>query len=235
MSNQRIHLFACGKKVYWVNGNRFYNEKTTHNGYHKAVEYCLSNFIDTKNIVQFDSDTECDYYEVLLAKQSKGEISNLCHHYLLRVQDEFINSNGDTIPEITYNADFIYKDLTTNKRVVVDVKSSEYFLSNDGGRFILLKSVFDKIFKDKDLYIQIIIKKSGEFYEWHIGDKKKSQKMIIKQREQLKTLKQEKHQNEVAERKKEREIKRLNELRNLASLTKTQLERLNELERKYKV
>ena len=239
MANTRHQVFASGKKVYYVSGQRFYNDKNAHNGLEKAKAYCLDNLIDTKDIIQFDSDTETDYYEILLERQQKGEISNLAHHYLIRVQEEYVNANGDTIPEITYNADFIYKDLVQNKRVVVDIKSSEYFLNNDGGRFILLKTVFDKVFKEKGLYIQIIIKKGkGEFYEWHIGDKQKSGKLIKKQSTKIKELRKQLHDQEIADRKAGREKARLLELRELKAsgkITKAQLKRLEELEVKYKL
>ena len=239
MSNQRVHLFASGKQVYYIHGKRFYNDKNKHNGKEKADTYCLDNDLDTNDIIKFDSDTECDYYELLLKRQEKGEITNLRHHYLLRLQDTFINANGDEIPEITYNADFIYQDLKNGRKMVVDVKSSEYFLNNDGGRFILLKSMFDKIFLPKGYYIQIIIKRGkDDFYEWHIGDKQKSGKLISKQRAQLKELKAEKHKAEVEENKKHREIARLQELRLLKAnnhITKPQLKRLKELETKYQI
>lgn len=239
MANQRVHLFASGKQVYYIEGKRFCNDKNKRNGKEKAEAYCLDNDLDTNDIIRFDSDTECDYYELLLERQKRGEISGLRHHYLLRLQDTFINANGDEIPEITYNADFIYQDLTNGRKMVVDVKSSEYFLNNDGGRFILLKSMFDKIFLSKGYYIQIIIKRGkADFYEWHIGNKQKSGKLINKQREQIKKLKAEKHKNEIEENKKQREIARLQELRALKinnQITKPQLKRLAELEDRYKI
>ena len=239
MANQRVHIFAQGKQVYYIHFQRFYNSKGKHNGRELAEAYCLDHDLDTKEIIKFDSDTECDYYELLLERQKRGEIVNLRHHYLLRLQETFINANGDEIPEITYNADFIYQDLKSGRKMVVDVKSSEYFLTNDGGRFILLKSMFDKIFLSKGYYIQIIIKRGkNEFYEWHIGDKQKSGKLIDKQRSQIKELKAEKHRAEIEENKKQREIARLNELRGLkanGTISKPQLKRLAELEGKYTV
>lgn len=243
MANTHHQLFAQGKKVYYVNGKRFYNSKQKNDGNSKAEEYCLDNFLDIKtSIIQFDSDTECDYYEYLLNKQSKGEISNLTHHFKLRVQEQFENSNGDVIPEVTYNADFIYLDLITNKRMVVDVKSSEYFLSNDGGRFILLKSVFDKVFKEKGYYIQIILKdKESEtgWREWHIGDAKKpTGKRIQQQRESIKQYRKKLNNIEKQQRLEEREKARLIELRDLKAkkkLSKAQRSRLDELEKKYSI
>lgn len=240
MANKYFNKYAVGKKVYYINGQRFYNDKNQHNGLSRATNYCLDNALDTNDIIQFDSDTETDYYEILMARQQRGEISGLKHHYLHRVQDEFVNANGDVIPEITYNADFRYHDNQADKDVVVDVKSSEYFLNNDSGRFILLKSVFDKRFLENNLYIMIVIKKSdGTFYEWHIGDKQKSGKLIKKQSEKIKQLKAEAHKREVEDRKAEREKERLVELLKLQTagvkLTKAQRDRLEALQSKYEI
>ena len=165
-----------------------------------------------------------------------GEISNLSHHFLFRVQEEFVNANGDKIPEITYCADFVYKDEITGKRVVVDVKSSPYFIDD---RFIFLKSIFDKQKLERDLYIQIIMRKGkDDWYEWHIGEKKKSQKLIKKQREEIKDYKTQLHKIEIENKKAEREkalLLKYRELYSLGKITKVQLKRLRELEEKYKI
>ena len=232
-------IHPVGKKVYYVNGKRFYNSKSKHDGKDKAEEYCLDNFMSTQDIAQFDSDTECDYYEYLLEKQKQGLISNLNYHFTLKVQDAFTNSEGHEIPPVTYEADFVYKDEQTGKRMVVDVKSSEWFLTNDGGRFILLKQMFDKAFLEKGLYIQIILKKNGEWYEWHIGDKKKSQKLINKQRSEIARLRAEVHRQNKMSKKIEQDkkiiIKYRDWLNSEHGLTKKQLEKLRALEEKYKV
>lgn len=233
-------IHATGKVVYWVLGRRFYNTKGLRDGHDKAEEYCLDNFLNPKeSIIQFDSDTEADYYDYLLEKQNAGEISNLNHHYLLKVQDGYTNANGDEIPPITYNADFVYKDEKTGKRVVVDVKGSPYFITNDGGRFVLLKEVFDKVFLDKGLYIQIIIRENKEWKEWKIGDKKKSQKLIKKQRAEIKALRAEaqrqaKQQKQI-QKEKEMILRYREWLHNGHGLTKAQVERLKELEAKYNI
>lgn len=239
MTNTLNKHFPQGKKVYWVNGVRFYNSgKGKSDGRSLAENYCLEQFIDTKEIIVFDSDTEANYYEVLLNRQKNKEISNLSHHYLMLVQDEFINANGDTIPKITYEADFIYLDLQTNKRVVVDVKGNPYFCD---GRFEIVKQLFDKNYYDKGIYIQVMCydKSSKEWYEWHIGDKKKTSGKLLKQyRGKNKSLKQRINDIEKAQRKEEREKARLMELRDLqfkGLITKAQLKRLNELEAKFKV
>lgn len=224
--------FNKGKIVYYIDGQRFENTGSQRDGREKAEKYCLDNFLNPNDIQKFDSRTECDYYEYLLEQQKQGVISNLGHHFTLKIQDEFVNCNGDTIPAITYEADFIYKEVATGKRFVVDVKGSTYFIDE---RFITIKQVFDKLMIGKGLYIKVVIKDKGEWVEWHIGDKKKSQTLIKKQRAQLKELKAQQHSQEIAENKKQREIARLNELRTLPKLTSVQRKRLQELEEKYKV
>ena len=122
---------------------------------------------------------------------------------------------------------------------MVDVKGSPYFITNDGGRFVLLKQVFDQVFLAKGLYIQIIIRENGQWKEWKIGDKKKSQRLIKKQREEIKALRAEANRQakEQKQIKKEKEmILRYREwLHNGHGLTKAQVEKLKELEEKYKI
>ena len=155
-----------------------------------------------------------------------GEISNLGHHFTLRIQDEFVNANGDTIPPITYEADFIYKDEIKGCRVVEDVKGSEYFIDE---RFITIKQVFDRMMKDKGLYIKVVMLRNKEWIEWHLGEKKKSQKLVKKQREQLKQTKAESHKKEIAQNKTEREKARYRELAEKEKLSKAEQKRLDEL------
>ena len=69
-------------------------------------------------------------------------------------------------------------------------KGSEYFIDE---RFITIKQVFDRMMKDKGLYIKVVMLRNKEWIEWHLGEKKKSQKLIKKQREQLKQTKAELH------------------------------------------
>ena len=219
-----------GKVVYWINGKSFENDKDKRNGKDKAIQYCYDNYLNPQDIIKFDSRTERDRYEHLYQLQKNGFISNLAHHFTLRIQDEFVNANGDLIPAITYETDFIYLENETNRRIVEDVKGSAYFIDE---RFITLKQVFDKLMLSKGLYIRVVMKENNERIERHIGEKKKSQKLIKKQRERIKTLEKEKHDREVQERKKEREIKRMNELKALSKLTSVQRKRLKELEAKY--
>lgn len=228
--------YTKGKTVYWINWQRFENSKDKRDGRAKAEAYCLDNFINPSDIQRFDSRTEATRYECLLKQAQLGVIDNLAHHFTLKVQDEFINSNGDLIPAITYEADFVYRIVTSGQRVVEDVKGSEYFIDE---RFITLKQVFDAKMREKGLYIKVMLYRNQDWVEWHLGEKKKSQKLIKKQREELRMLKQAEHARNIKERKRERELARYTHLRNMINngekLSKPQIKRFEELKNKYEI
>ena len=227
MAFNRINRYHPeGKKTYYINGQKFYNSKGERDGKEKAIKYCLANFLNSNDIITFDSDLECSRYIYLKELENASKIKNLGVHYLLKVQDEFINANGDFVPAITYNADFIYQDCETGKRVVEDVKGASLF---EDTRFLIEKQLFDHNFKDKGLYIKVVLWRDKQWIEWKIGDKKKPSKLIKKQREELKKLKAEKHQREVEERKKERLKKRYDELLEKPKRTKREEARLLEI------
>lgn len=212
-----------GKTTYWVNGKRFFNSKDQRNGKEKARQYCIDNMINFDQIITFDSMTECDRYEYLLDLQKKFGIRNLQHHLVIKLQDEFINANGDKIPQITYNADFTYFDLRTNRQVVEDVKGASLF--NDT-RFEVLKALFDKKFKDKNIYLAIILKRNDTWVEWKLGQQKKSGKLIKKQSVKIKQ-----QQEEIKKLNKMSKLKdRLNELNAKPKLTKKEIARKIEIE-----
>lgn len=220
-------IISNGKKTYYIDGKKFFNDKTNHNGRKKAEEYCLNNLLDTKNIIEFDSELECKRYEFLLEKQKQGLISDLNHHLKIQLLPTFINSNGDTIPPITYNVDLTY--IENGKRIYEDVKG--YSLQTDT-RFEVLKSLFDYKYREK-AYIKIVIYREKEWREWRIGEKKKPSKLIKKQSSQIKALKKELHDKEIAENKKKRDLVRLKTLREKEKLTSTERRRLEELEKRY--
>lgn len=232
--NFKTRNFNTGKVVYFINGQSFENDKGQRNGRAKAEQYCLDNFLNINDIQKFDSRTERDRYVFLLEQARIGVIDNLGHHFTLKIQDEFVNANGDTIPPITYEADFIYREVHTGKRIVEDVKGSEYFIDE---RFLTIKQVFDKLMLEKGLYIRVVLYRNKEWVEWHIGDKKKSQKLIKKQREELRLLKQKEHERLMNDNLVEREKKRLTELNDIVvgggKLTSSQLKRYEELKAKY--
>lgn len=212
-----------GRVNYLINGKSFENEKGKRDAKDKALQYCLENFLDPKEIIKFDSRTERDRYLYLKELERVGMIENLTHHFVLLVQEEYVNSAGDTIPAITYNADFVYKDNVRNMRVVEDVKGTTYFIDE---HFSLLKKVFDYKFKEKGLYISIILRKGDERKEYKFGEPKTSKKMLKKQREKIKALEEEKKQREREDKLKQR----LEILKNKEKLTTQEKKRMLEIE-----
>ena len=222
-------IYSEGKTVYYVEGQRFLNDTNQRNGKQKALDYCRSNFVDEKDIIVFDSILECDRYEYLKELEQQGIISKLRVHYKVHVQDAYVNANGDEIPPIDYNADFVYVE--NGKWIVEDVKGMSLF--NDT-RFELMKQIFDYKFKEKGAYIRIAIRRDKKWIEWKLGEYKKPRKLIQTQSEKIKALQKEKHDREILDRKKERELTRYKELKSKEKLTSVERNRLEELEKSLK-
>ncbi len=217
-----------GTVVYYVKGARFTNTNShLRDGKEKAKFYAMQNSLSEDDIIKFDSILECDRYEYLKELEDKKIISHLEHHKVIELIPEFINANGDTIPALTYNADFVYKQY--GQVIVEDVKGASLFQDT---RFEAVKQVFDYKFKDKNIYLKIIIKRDGEFVEWHMGEVKKSRKLIKKQSDKNKELKKDLHDREINARKLEREKARYLELvkkEKKSKLTSTEKKRIQEL------
>lgn len=216
-----------GKKTYLVDYNgyhRFYNEKGERNGYSNALKYCEEYNIPKEEIKQFDSMLEADRYEYLNELQKQGKIQDLDFHKKVVLLEEFINYNGDTIPEQTYNADFVYK--VGNQRIVEDVKGRSLF---EDTRFELAKALFDYRFKGK-CYVKVMIRENGNWQEWHIGDKKKSSKLIKKQSAKNKELKKQLHDKEIEENKINRYVLTYNKLKAKDKLTSVEKKRFKQVE-----
>ncbi len=219
-----------GTVVYYCKGTRFTNTNSkVRDGKAKCLFWANQNGYTEEDIIKFDSILECDRYEFLKELEALEVISHLEHHKVIELQPEFINSNGDTIPALTYNADFVYKQ--DKKIIVEDVKGASLFQDT---RFEAIKQVFDYKYKSKGIYLKIVIKRDGEFVEWKMGEIKKSRKLIKKQSEKNKELKQDLHNREMAARKLEREKTRYLELvkaEKTRKLTSSEKKRLSELQR----
>ena len=216
-----------GTVVYYCKGYRFTNTNShVRDGKAKCLFWANQNGYTESDIIKFDSILECDRYEYLKELEDKGIIHNLKHHQVIELQPEFVNANGDTIPALTYNADFVYKNGVV---VVEDVKGASLFQDT---RFEAVKQVFDYKFKEKGIYLKIVIQRKGEWIEWRMGEFKKSRTLIKKQSEKNKELKQDLHEREMFARKLEREKKRYLELVDLEKqrkLTSAEKKRLEEL------
>ena len=221
-----------GKVVYYIPLVKmsFENSKDKRDGSEKARQYCLDNFIDPNTIIKFDSRLERDRYEYLKELEKAGQIAQITHHFVFQVLNAFENANNENIEAITYESDFSYIDTQTGKRIVEDVKGSEYFLDD---KFMMIKKIFDYFMKPKDLYIKVVMLKNKEWVEWRFGEKKKSQTLIKKQRAIIQKLKAEQHNREIKDNKEKREKERIKQLQAKEKLTKKERERLEELLKKY--
>lgn len=222
--NNLYHAYKpIGKVVYYINGQRFCNTSSQEkDGKQKALKYCELNNLDTAKIIKFDSELECDRYEYLLEEERKGNIKYLEFHKVITLIPEFVNNNGDIIPAQTYNCDFVYME--NGKVIYEDTKGMSLLMDT---RFELAKALFDYKYKES-AYIRIVIRRDGEWKEWHIGDKKKPTTAKQKRLEKARALKKELHDKEVEQKKIER-IKALYvKYRDLPKLTKKQKEKFIE-------
>lgn len=216
-----------GIVVYYCKGYRFTNTNShIRDGKAKCLFWANQNGYSEEDIIKFDSILECDRYEYLKELEDKGFIHNLKHHQVIELQPEFVNANGDTIPALTYNADFVYQNGVV---IVEDVKGASLFQDT---RFEAVKQVFDYKFKEKGIYLKIVIQRKGEWAEWRMGEFKKSRTLIKKQSEKNKELKQELHEREMFAKKLDREIARYKQLvkkEKDTKLTSSEKKRLEEL------
>lgn len=71
---------------------------------------------------KFDSKAEFHYYLLLADRQKKGEIRDLQRQVTFELQPPFRDSKGRAIRAIKYIADFVYYDVDTGERHIIDVK-----------------------------------------------------------------------------------------------------------------
>ena len=221
----KVAFYSEGQTTYYVKGKRFFNDKGLRNGRQRALEFCAENNINPDEIITFDSILECDRYEYLLVQEISGKIKNLKHHLKLPLLPNYTNFNGDEIPALEYNADFVYEE--NGKKIVEDVKGASLF--NDS-RFEAIKQIFDYVYRNKT-YIRIIIRRDKEWVEWKLGESKKPRKLIKKQSEKNKELKKQNNSLEAEKRRLERLKIRYKELKAKDKLTSVEKKRLIEIEK----
>ena len=182
----------------------------------------------------FDSEMECIYYKELKEREAKGEVTDIRVHPSYELLHEFRNDNGKLHKAITYEPDFVFYDYVLFKQRYVDVKGMLF------PEFELKWKMFDYLLQahvNASGYLEVLkYSKTTGFVP--IEDYKKIMKtkkqQLVEEKNYYKNivLKQE-HDKEMAERKKQRELTRLNELLSLPKITKQQQLRLNELKEKY--
>ena len=75
--------------------------------------------------IQFDSETECEFYKILKQKKKIGDIKNFIHEpkYEL-LEGGWKNNRGDIQEPITYMPDFLI-ELKNGDRILIDVKGGD--------------------------------------------------------------------------------------------------------------
>jgi len=98
----------------------------------------------------FASTAEARRYDSLKLLEKAGQISGLEIHPVYVLQPRYVRPwDRGTTGEITYEADFAYKDLATGRKVVEDVKGVRTAV------FMLKKRLFEKIYNQPITIIEV--------------------------------------------------------------------------------
>lgn len=120
----------------------------------------------TYNGLKFDSKAECEYYQLLLKEEKRGNIADIVLQPVFVLQDKY-KKNNKTVKAITYKADFQYYDLKKQKTVVVDVKGMPTEVAN------IKRKMFEFIYNEYELLWVVKNKKYGDENGWCEYDKLK--------------------------------------------------------------
>lgn len=186
------------------------------NQYIKKVEY---------NGITFDSKEELDYYLLLVEREKKGEIEDLRIHKSFTLIPSY-KIGAKTIKPLTYEADFVFFDNELDCDRVIDVKG----FADDV--FKLKKKLFDYKYQFiNGLEVMKYAKSTG----WVNYDEYKKARASYKKRlvEEKNSYKKQLEQNEkqaIRDTKLLERYKTLTEKKKLSKLTKSELERYNQLE-----
>ena len=94
--------------------------------------------------IQFDSKKEANIYLELKLLEKEGHIKDLKLQHKFELQPGF-KKNGKTYRPITYIADFVYLDFSSNKNIVIDVKGYKTEV------YKLKKKMFEYVYPDLEL------------------------------------------------------------------------------------
>lgn len=186
------------------------------NQYIKKVEH---------NGIVFDSKEELEYYLLLLDREKKGEIEDLRIHKSFTLIPSY-RLGAKIIKPLTYEADFVFYDNELDIERVIDVKG----FADDV--FKLKKKLFDYKYQFiNGLEVMKYAKSTG----WVNYDQYKKARASYKKRlvEEKNSYKKQLEQNEkqaIRDTKLLERYKTLTEKKKLSKLTKSELERYNQLE-----
>ena len=177
------------------------------------------------NGITFDSKEELDYYLLLLDRQAKGEINYIEIHKAYELIPSY-KVKGKTIKPLTYEADFVFYDNVLDIVRVVDVKG----FADDV--FKLKKKLFDYKFEYVNgLEVMKYAKSTGWVnYDEYKKARASYKKRLIEEKNSYKKQLEEIEKQAIRDTKLLERYKTLTEKKKLYKLTKSELERYNQLE-----
>lgn len=101
--------------------------------------------------IKFDSQKEGKRYVELKALLDQGKIMDLKCHPAYLLQEGFVR-DGKKHRKITYEADFEYRDVATQKTIIEDVKASKFFVTEV---FKIKKKLFLKNLADYIIFTEV--------------------------------------------------------------------------------
>lgn len=124
----------------------------------------------------FDSETEFNYYKVLLKMQENGEIKGLNRQVIHSLIPSFKDSCLNTVQKMTYSSDFEYVDVATNRTVIVDCKGSAFCIDE---KFKCKWKMLKYLQKDEpNIQYKIVIKYKDIWYDLENKIDKKTYKTL---------------------------------------------------------
>jgi hypothetical protein len=145
--------------------------------------------VTDKNGIVWDSTTEYNYSLILDKLQEKGEIKNLCRQVSYNLTPSFKDGQGNNIRKMDYVADFVYIDVATNNKVILDVKGSAFNIDPVfTNKWKLLKY---NLKDEKDIQFKIMIKYKDVWYDLESKEDKKTYKTLHAESNKQKKAKKE--------------------------------------------
>lgn len=186
------------------------------NQYIKKVSY---------NGITFDSKEELEYYLLLLDRQEKGEIKHLEIHKPFTLIPSY-KLGAKTIKPLTYEADFVFFDNELDCERVIDVKG----FADDV--FKLKKKLFDYKYQYlHGLEVMKYAKSTGWVnYDQYKKARASYKKRLVEEKNSYKKQLEQKEKQAIRDTKLLERYKTLTEKKKHYKLTKSELERYNQLE-----
>jgi hypothetical protein len=145
--------------------------------------------VTDKNGIVWDSTTEYNYSLILDKLQEKGEIKNLERQVSYNLIPSFKDGQGNNIRKMDYVADFVYIDVATNNKVILDVKGSAFNIDPVfTNKWKLLKY---NLKDEKDIQFKIMIKYKDVWYDLESKEDKKTYKTLHAEANKQKKAKKE--------------------------------------------